>query len=264
MSIMIDPYRFGTVFDPAALYTGGAGGGGYGGEWIEARNDAGNWQDSAGTIAAAVDNPIGKAGDLSPNLKHVAQSTSGSRPMLRVDGNGKKRFALDGVDDFLQHNAATGYAAGVCSIFATVAGVPGITNVAVGEGNAGLGQYCPIRAGASAASSLQPYLRNDAGTAILNAVRATNAFLSTPTVVGVVDTGSQLTGYVNGVAGTSAAYTRSGALAGMSFLVGSRQSNGSSHFTGYIYNVFKVDRVLTPTEIGQLVTYLGAQAGLLL
>lgn len=249
-------------FDAAALFAGGAGGGGFSGEWYEARRYTDKaWQEAAGSTAAALDSPVGKIGDLSPNAKDVSQATSASRFILRNDGSGKKRFELDGVDDFLSHATPTGYAAGACSMFATVAGVPPIVTVVAGEGHTS-GNYSLLRSSATVASSMMPYIRNDANVVLHNVIRATNAFLATPTVIGVVDTGSQLTGYVNGVVGSSGAYTRSGVMTLSGFMVGSRTPSGQSLFGGYIYNIFKIDRVLTDPEISQLVAYLGAQAGL--
>lgn len=71
----------GAIFDPSDLTT--------------------MYQDSAGTIAAAVNSPVGKIRDISGKGRHATQATAGARPILKSDGSGHYWLEFDGVDDAL-------------------------------------------------------------------------------------------------------------------------------------------------------------------
>lgn len=58
------------------------------------------FQDSAGTIPAVVDSPVGRINDLSGNGNHAVQATDTQRPILRQDNSGYY-LESDGVDDAL-------------------------------------------------------------------------------------------------------------------------------------------------------------------
>jgi hypothetical protein len=57
-------------------------------------------QDSAGTIPAAIDSPVGRISDKSGNNNHALQAMADSRPILRRSG-GVYHLEFDGVDDKL-------------------------------------------------------------------------------------------------------------------------------------------------------------------
>jgi hypothetical protein len=58
------------------------------------------WQDTAGTVAAAVDSPVARVDDLSGHGWHLLQATAGFRPILRKYGS-TYYLEFDGVDDYL-------------------------------------------------------------------------------------------------------------------------------------------------------------------
>lgn len=60
------------------------------------------FSDSTGTTPAIVDGPVGYIADLSGLGNHLIQATSGLKPTLRQDANGKYYLEFDGVDDTLQ------------------------------------------------------------------------------------------------------------------------------------------------------------------
>jgi hypothetical protein len=82
-------------WSPSTLFGGGAQGG-----WYDPSDLSSMWQDSAGTIAAAVNSPVGRIDDKSGNGHHLTQSTSGKRPYLRQSGS-LYYLDFDGVDDRL-------------------------------------------------------------------------------------------------------------------------------------------------------------------
>lgn len=73
-----------------------------------------NWLDSAGTIAATVDNPVGLVQD-SVGSNHATQPTTASKPLLRRDANGNYAWQFDGSNDFLQTGITTGNEGWVCA-----------------------------------------------------------------------------------------------------------------------------------------------------
>lgn len=84
-----------SAFAPAQVYRASPIG-----LWLDPSDIASGYQDSAGTTAAAVDQPIGKASDKSGAGLNVVQATADARPLLKFDG-AVYSFLLDGTDDGL-------------------------------------------------------------------------------------------------------------------------------------------------------------------
>jgi hypothetical protein len=82
---------------PAALFANSQRG-----FWFEFSDFSKLWQDSARTIpVTAIGNPVGSVEDISGNVHYAAQATSGRRPTLQVDDQGRAYLQFDGVDDGL-------------------------------------------------------------------------------------------------------------------------------------------------------------------
>jgi hypothetical protein len=62
----------------------------------------GLFQNSNGTTAAGVGDPVGYVFDRSGNGNHAIQATAGKRPILRQDASGYYYLEYDGTDDCLQ------------------------------------------------------------------------------------------------------------------------------------------------------------------
>lgn len=92
------------AFNPATLFSSGQAGG-----WYDPSDLSSMWQDSAGTIAAAVDSPVGKIDDKSGRGNHLVQATSAARPILRL-ATGYYYLEFDGVDDLLDKTLGTAIA----------------------------------------------------------------------------------------------------------------------------------------------------------
>ena len=76
--------------------------------WIDPSDISTLFTDSGGTTAVtAAEDPIGRAADKSGNSRHATQSTSGYRPLYKVDGS-IKSFLMDGSDDSLRVSTASG------------------------------------------------------------------------------------------------------------------------------------------------------------
>lgn len=59
-------------------------------------------QNSDGTGAVAVGDPVGYAEDLSGGVNHLIQAVAAARPVLQQDAAGRNYLAFDGVDDCLK------------------------------------------------------------------------------------------------------------------------------------------------------------------
>lgn len=72
---------FPIVWTPLVLFTPGTLG-----AWYDVSDLSSLFQDAAGTVAAVVDQPVGRINDKSGNGNHLSQATSGLRPTLRLSG----------------------------------------------------------------------------------------------------------------------------------------------------------------------------------
>ncbi|CAA9494075.1 MAG: hypothetical protein AVDCRST_MAG91-703 [uncultured Sphingomonadaceae bacterium] len=84
------------AFSPGGLFTAGVEG-----LWYDPSDLGSMFQDSPGTIAAALNAPVGRINDKSGRGNHALQAGSAARPILRQDGTGKSYLEFDGMDDSL-------------------------------------------------------------------------------------------------------------------------------------------------------------------
>lgn len=81
-------------FNPASLFGGAQG------AYYDPSDLASMWQDSARTVPAVVDQPVGAIDDRSGNGNHAVQATTAAKPILRQSG-ALYWLEFDGVDDKL-------------------------------------------------------------------------------------------------------------------------------------------------------------------
>jgi hypothetical protein len=90
-------YYFSGLFTPLSLFAAGEQG-----AWYDPSDFSTMFQNSTGTTpVTAVDQPVGLIRDKSGRGNHASQSTEASRPILKVDENGRYYLFFDGTDDFL-------------------------------------------------------------------------------------------------------------------------------------------------------------------
>lgn len=255
-----------TSFTPASLTPNA---------WFEVRL-GGLFQSNAGSTAASANNDVvGYLPDQSGNsftLTSLANDTS--RPTLQGVGS-FPYLNFDGVNDLLRRTAALGsWAAGAASwFFAIRSGTIAAANYLAGEYSSSNGStmYVPgtqsmnaspfTRAGGS--------IRDDAGSStgmLLNNAIQSGVFDGSDHVWGVVDNGSSLTPYLDGVAGTPVAYTRgSHVLTPSLFSIGamlrSTNPSGVAFMPVRFYGAVLCNHVITPTEAANLSTHLGILQG---
>lgn len=84
------------TWSPSRLFEGGDNGG-----WWDTSDLTTLFQDAAGTVPAAVGDPVGLMRDKSGNGYDVSQSSSSARPTLQQDGSGNTYLQFNG-SQFLQ------------------------------------------------------------------------------------------------------------------------------------------------------------------
>jgi hypothetical protein len=84
-------------WSPARLFAGGEAG-----AWFDPSDLSTLAQNSDGTGAVAIGDPVGYMADLSGNGNHATQGAAGARPVLRQTAGGLFYLEFDGVDDWMQ------------------------------------------------------------------------------------------------------------------------------------------------------------------
>jgi hypothetical protein len=234
--------------------------------WLESKDTATLFQDIAGSSAVTADaQTVGTWNDKSGGSFHLtATADDTTRPTYHIT-SGVPWVEWDGTNDMLRRTADLGmYAAGAASIFVAVRGNPGTDRRLVASGNSGNNTpvYVPLQSGLVTANRAAAFIRNAAGTELFGSSGAvdlstTAVFNNTDHVVGVVDTGSSLTLWIDGAEQTPIAYTRSGALTSDRFSLGALLRAAAANFwAGRIYEVAIYTKALDDTEAGDLSTYL--------
>jgi hypothetical protein len=238
--------------------------------WIEP-GKGGLFQSNAGTTAATANSDVvGFCPDQSGNsftLTSVADDTT--RPTLQGVGS-FPYLSYDGSNDILRRAASTGaYAAGSTSWFCVIRSNSNATSsIVAGERDSAAAPslYSILATNSATATTASCQIRNSANTGVMNisTVVQTLVFNASDHVYGVVDDGSNMTPYLDGVAGSAVPYTRGGTLVQNTFSLGGYFGNGaaSSFWAGRVYGLVTVNRVIDSTERGNLTTYLGNLAGL--
>lgn len=233
--------------------------------WVEA-GKGGAFQSNAGTTAAVANGDVvGYLPDLSGNAKHqlsVADDTT--RPTLQGAG-ASPYISFDGSNDLLTSAQLGSYAAGSASWFFAInsASAVNFATLASESSTAAAAQFYDLLQRGSSGTNSGVGVTNDAGTSTGSSTAFQNGvFTGGDKVYGVVDTGTQLIPYLDGVAGTPLVYSRSGSLTLNNFALGAlRRSTVILFCVARIYSGVCVNRVLTSGEIASLTTYLGATQG---
>lgn len=242
--------------------------------WIEAGNTSNIFQSNACTTAASANSdPVGCIKDLSGNgfnLTSAADDTTrpllqgvGVHPYLDCDGSNDILFRTASLD---LYNSATGY-----SVFATTKGNTGTTNILVAEGNSTQTNTFNrlLVSSSTTATTQQAQSRDDAGSnANSGVLLVTTSYDNTDRVLGSTDDGAAtatITGYKDSSTATgSATYTHSGHTftTDRFSICGGRRTTSANFYVGRLYGLVIVKSVLSSTDRGNLITYMGNLAGL--
>lgn len=237
--------------------------------WVEA-NKGGLFQNNDGTIPTVSNGEVvGYLPDFSGNGNTYTSVTNGTtRPILQgVGTNPCIRF--DGVNDLLMRTSSLGlYAAGSYTIALTIKGnSPAADSRLFAEGNTATNNTLFILAQSttSVATSSSALYRNDAGVQLVNPTTVTNVnvFDGNPHVLIVTGDSSFVRTYVDGVAGSFTGWTPSGVFTLDRSAIGAllRASSGN-WWSGDVYGIVAVTRVINANERAYLTSYMGKLAGL--
>jgi hypothetical protein len=171
------------------------------------------WADAADLSTISIATGVSEWRDKSPFSRHVSQASTALQPTYSPSGfNGRPGIVFDGTR-YLFRTSAFCFAAGSISVFTAMrpsASPPATLNFAIAEGL--LSQNNPIYGvlnnnAVSPFTTLGFYNRQNLGATINNGL-FTNALVNQSRIIGMIDSGSAATGFVDGVSGSAVPYTR--------------------------------------------------------
>lgn len=235
---------------------------------LEASDLSTLFQTNTGTTAvAASGDPVGTWQDKSGRGFHLAAPANSTvRPLYDLTG-GVHSVVFDGVDDYLFRAAELGLynnPNGACTIGIAVQGNPATDRRLLAEGNSGSSnQWYVVASNNVTAATATASIRDNAGASYPpTSPTQINGFDNTYRTIILVDTGTSMTMYVDGVAGTARAYTRSGTLTINRTALGCLlRTSAASFFAGKVQAVRCHNRAFNSTEIAALDTALRAAQG---
>jgi hypothetical protein len=252
---------FGARWSPRRLF--GASDKGF---WFDPSDMASMFQNSAGTVAASVDAPVGRILDKSGNGNHASQATASAQPMLRRDSAGRLYLDFDGVDDFLELTPVL-YNAGAMDLVAAIRGNSQSDKriYAEGRSTSTAPTYGPMGTNLSVGSRVAAHLRDDASTTRIapGTVYFDGAFTGVERVVTVDDSGSSVRFRLDsGAWSTAFAYTRSTTTLDRAAIGCLPRTTNAFFFTGRVFGFVGIGRQLAATDLQTLERFQAVRMGL--
>lgn len=236
--------------------------------WLDANK--GTFDNTTGGSLVTSDSAsVARWEDQSGNGRHISQAVSGSRPILKtLVQNGKNILRFNGLDDHLFMLSAFIYAAGASTIFCVVSPTPTNPPIAnsslITERNSASSNanYLAIGNGSSDATRLRVFARDDSNNNILFGGSSTfqsaagTAFNGSYQLLSTIDTGTNVTMYINKTSSASANYTR-GILTLDRFTVGaSRVVSASAFFACDLGEIIIYNSALSTSDRQTVENYL--------
>lgn len=231
--------------------------------WFET-SKGGMFQSNTGITPAVINgDSVGYLPDWSGrNFIVTSLANDTTRPVLGGVGvNPFITFNKASSQILVRASALGSYAAGGSSWFVCIASSAGVSNNYLGgEGDSGSGNSIYALFNMLNATDTSALIRNNANVTLFanGTTVATNVFPTPSTIVvyGVIDNGSSLTPWVNGVAGAASSYTRSGTLTQNRFgLGGLYRTTPSLYMSMDFYGAAIYNRAITATEAANLSAY---------
>ena len=244
-------------FNPLSLFASGEQG-----AWYDPSDLTTLFQNSDGTTAVAVGDPVGYLGDKSGNNNHAIQATSAKRPTLRQAGSlyylefeGAQGLRTSGNVDFTGTDTMT-VCAGVKKEVDSSENITELSNNSGGAGNEGSFRL--------AVNSGSVYRYSSRGDSSLRNANATGYSVpSTNVLTGFSDISADIaTIRVDGVEKTTQTLDQGAGNYGDTFLnVGARNDGSTLQLEGFIYSLIIRNVVSNTADLASTETYVAAKTG---
>ncbi len=241
---------------PQTVYLGSSG------QWSPSNITTLAWYDAADAeTITAVGGTVSQWNDKSGNSRNIAQTDSNLQP-----GYASNTVSFDGADDYLWNDTTFMYANGQLDVFVVAGIAPTSDDRLLSEGSSTSNQplYCIAQTDNSDASVMSVYIRSNTGGVLSGqpGLSSTGAFNDTRQIYQWRDTGSQVSGRINGAAETASAYTRSGTFTLNRFSMGAiLRSGGSNHINADV-NEIVICNNLSNADRQRMEGYLAHKWGL--
>lgn len=242
----------GAAFSPKSLFANGEEG-----AWYDPSDLSSMFQNSDGTTAVAVGDPVGYIADKSGNGNHAIQATSTKRPTLRQDGS---LYYLDFEGDDALATSAIDFTGSDQLTVCSGARKDTDTTMVVGELSANVG----TNNGAFRLASLSNTWRYGAkGTSIVNVNATPYGAASLSVLTGLSDISDPVaTIRVDGVQkATSTTSQGTGNLGNHTLNLGARGNGSSLFLDGRIYGFVIRDVLSSGSDLTNLEAYMAAKTG---
>lgn len=276
-AMRIGPRSAAVLYRKAPAVVGGAFsieglfGGGDTGFYLDFQDLSTLYQDTSFTTPVTTDGQeIQGVQDKSGSGRDFIYNATHGSPLIWYDATndfarigetpGGKGRSLESTSSFM-------YAAGACTMFFAIKANPAGTGryLILESSSSSTGPVYTIRGDATTSTIGSEWIRNDTPTTLTNAgLQITGAFDDTDNVLIITDTGSLLSGYLDGALIDTQSYTRSGTATFDQIIIGGYRSTGgiSSALLCDMYATGAIDRVLDSEEIAGATTKLGEKMGL--
>jgi hypothetical protein len=244
----------GAAFSPASLFSNGEEG-----VWYDPSDLSTMFQNSDGTTAVAVGDPVGYIADKSGNGNHAIQATSAKRPTLRESG-GLYYLEFSGAQGLRTGSNIDFTATDTMSVFVGVKKDNDNTANML-EHSANIGTTNGTFRVHSGAGGL--YRNQSKGDVLSNANNSDNAAPSTNVLTGQskISTDSNVL-RIDGVeAATSTTNQGVGNYISDQLNIGSRNDGGSAQLTGRIYSMIVRNVLSSDAEIDSTEAYVASKTG---
>lgn len=201
--------------------------------------------------------------DKSNNARNFAQNIASSQPLFSGGG-----LVFDGVDDFLWNDKPFIWNTNsTINLFIVARGSAQDDKRLLGEGSSSSNNpmlsFQSGQAASSASDKIASFLRNDTGTVLRNqSALSGTAFDNVQRILQFEDTGSGITGYVDGNLGSTVSYSRTGTLTLNRMSIGAiLRASTTFHFTGSIFEIIAVTGSLSLQNSQRIQGYLAHKPG---
>ena len=244
-------------FSPQALFSTGDSG-----VWLDVSDVSSLFQNSDGTVAAVVGQPVGYVGDKSGNGNNAIQATSARRPVLRE---------ADGLY-YLEFDGSGGLQVASLDLTATDELTHFTGHRKIGTGNSVLLEHSANAVTTNGTFSVSApqndtnkYLVAATGTVRssnnVNAEEYNEPFTGVLTVTADI-VGDLLVGRINGTeVFNDTGDMGTGNFADEPLNIGGRNSGATLQFTGYVYQLIVVGRIASSNEILETERYVARKTG---